>query len=150
MKSLLLFAMVAQYQMPPAPAPPPAGGEALERDLSRMAQRYRMECYSEKAIKIMVDSIRRERTTVSPDVAAIRATNKELADAAYAEPFDKNRMVLAMRARAQAQADSVAHYPDTSIAILEQLPKADQVIFARSRSGATPTFPPKACSGGPG
>ncbi|WP_176591651.1 hypothetical protein [Sphingobium sp. EM0848] len=148
MKSLLLFAMVAQYQMPPVPAPPPAGGEALESELGRMAQRYRTQCYSEKAIKIMIESTRRARTTVSPNVAAIRATYKELADAAYAEPFDKNRMVLAMRAsaQAQAQADSMVHYPDNSIAILEQLPKPDQVIFARLHSGATPVFPTKPCS----
>lgn len=145
MMSILLFAAAAQYQMSPAPPPPPTGGEALESELGRMAQKYRTQCYSEKAIKIMIDSTRRARTTVSPDVAAIRATNKELAEAAYAEPFDKNRMVLAMRARAQAQADSMAHYPDNSIAILEQLPKADQVIFARSNSGALPVFPPKSC-----
>jgi hypothetical protein len=111
-----------------------------------MAERYRTQCYSEKAVKILVDNIRRARTTVRPDVAAIRATNKELADAAYAEPFDKNRMLLAMRASAQAQADSQAYYPANTIAIFEQLPKADQVIFARSNSGATPTFPPKPCS----
>lgn len=145
MKSLLLLAVVAQYQVPPAPPAPPAGGAALESELSRMAERYRTQCYSEKAIKIIVDSTRRARTTVRPDVAAIRATNKELADAAYAEPFDEIRMVQAMRARAQAQADSEAHYPDNSIAILEQLPKADKVIFARSNAGVTPIFSPKSC-----
>jgi hypothetical protein len=126
MKLLLLLAAIAPYQMPPAPPAPPAGGAALESELSRMTERYRTQCYSEKAIKLLVDHIRRARTTVRPDVAAIRAANKELADAAYAEPFDKNRMVLAMQASAQAQ--------------------ADQVIFARSNSGVTPTFPPKPCS----
>ncbi|WP_285019388.1 hypothetical protein [Novosphingobium sp. fls2-241-R2A-195] len=110
-----------------------------------MAERYRTQCYSEKAIKIIIDSTRRARMTVRPHVAAIQATNKELADAAYAEPYDMDRMVLAMRARAQAQAESMTHYPDNSIAILEQLPKPDQVIFARSNSGATPIVPPKSC-----
>lgn len=145
MMAILLFAATAQYQMLPAPPLPPTEGEALDNELNIMAQRYRAQCYSEKAIKIMVDSTRRARTTVSPDVAAVRATNKELAEAAYGEPFDKNRMVLAMRARAQAQANLMAHYSDNSIAILEQLPKVDQVIFARSNSGATSVFPPKSC-----
>jgi hypothetical protein len=146
MTSLLLLAIVAQYQMLPAPPPLPARGEALESDLDRLSELYRTQCYSDKAIKIMIKNIRRARTTVSPDMAAIRATNKELADAAYAEPFDKNRMVLAMRARAQTQAASVAHSSDNSIAILEQLPKADQVIFARSNSLVAPEIPPKRCS----
>lgn len=145
MMSLLLLAAITQYQMPPVPPAPSTGGAAFESELSRMAERYRTQCYSEKAIKIIIDSTRRARMTVRPDVAAIQATNKELADAAYAEPFDMNRMVLAMRARAQAQAESMTHYPDNSIAILEQLPKPDQVIFARSNSGATPIVPPKSC-----
>jgi len=145
-KSLLLLAVIAQYQMPPSPPAPPSGGPALESELSRMAERYRTRCYSEKAIKIMVDSIRQARTADrSPELEAIRATNKELADAAFAEPFQLDRMITAIRARAKAQADSQAQYPEREIAVLQKLPKADQVLYAQQNSLATSVFPQKTC-----
>ena len=145
MKSLLLLAATFQYLLPPAPPAQTADGAALERDLSQMAADYRAQCYSDEAIKIMVESSRRARTAAGPDVAAIQATNKELADAAYAQPFDKNRMVLAIRAREKVQADSQRQPSAYEIDILNRLPKADQVRYARSIAGVIPTVPAKTC-----
>ena len=94
----------------------------------------------------MVESIRQARTADrSPELEAIRTTNKELADAAFTEPFQLDRMITAIRARAKAQADSQAQYPEREIAVLQKLPKADQVLYARQNSLATSVFPQKSC-----
>lgn len=145
MIALLLLA-AAQYQTHAVPPAMPNSGDALEAELSEAAHRLRTQCFSETAVKLLTEDTRQARASGSPYMAAVRTSDKELADAAFAEPFDANRMVQAMRARAKAQAESMEHYPDRSIALLQRLPKSDQARFARYLSGASPTIPSKTCS----
>lgn len=137
----------ARYQMPPSPPAPASEGEALDRDLAGMADRLRKQCLSEKGVRIAVDDVRRIRTSAAPDVARNRATRKEVADAAYAPNFDLARVIAALRAEAQYQAQSNLRRPEQSIALLQKLPKADQIRYARYISGVTPRYPLESCKG---
>ncbi|WP_159870311.1 hypothetical protein [Novosphingobium sp. 9U] len=94
---------------------------------------------------MLVDDARHTRTTVDPSMAINQATRQEVADAAYSTNFDIGRMVAALRAKAQYQADAALRSSESSIARLKRLPKADQVRYARYISGVEPTYPPEPC-----
>jgi hypothetical protein len=145
MMILMLLAVTAPYRMPPSPPAPATSGAALERELSSIGQRLRTQCFSEKGIGIVVQNIRQQRAIASPLVPAIRATNKEVADAAYTKPFDVARMVQALRARARVQAEANLRSPEGSIEILQQLPAPDKMRYARYILGTEPVYPQSGC-----
>lgn len=145
MTILLLLAVATQYEIPPAPPSPYASAAVLERELDRVSQNLRTQCYSEKAIAIIVDDIRQANANSPAAVATIRDTTKELNDAAYAEPFDLERMIQAVQARAKVQADAEARRSIRSVAVLRKLPKDDRARHARTMSLAHPALPPKTC-----
>ena len=126
----------------PAPPPdPPPGTDAYRVVLDARLRRLRDQCYSQAAIDIIIeqeDLAKARRRDLSEWNAIVR----EVAEAAYAEPLDIERLTRAMAVREQAQALQQVRFSKERLAILHLLPPADQVIFARSLSVLKPYHDP--------
>lgn len=120
----------------PAPSPPPGPGtELYEAQRSTRERELRRECYSEAGIRLIMEHWVRARTMAPETRAAIEAAELELAEAAYAEPIDIDRLERAIHARTLVQTEVEIGRADERVTLLRSLPAADQAIYVK---GFTP------------
>jgi len=122
----------------PAPPPEPAPGTEAYRVVRDARERaLRIQCYSDAAIGIILEQEDRAKAQ-RPDPAGWSAIVREVAEAAYAEPLDLDRLARAIAERERAQAEQQTRFTEDRLTILHLLPPADQVLFARSLSVLKP------------
>ncbi|HEY6815585.1 MAG TPA: hypothetical protein VI168_08605 [Croceibacterium sp.] len=125
-------ARIRVFVPPPVPPPPPAvASEEYERQRASHERRLREECYSAAGIKLHMEHW--ERTRIVPPEERVRsqAAEVELAEAAYAEPLDIDRLERAQRAKTLLQAEQSERRFTERVALLRSLPARDQAIYAR-------------------
>src|SRR6478609_7388831 len=114
---------------PPAPPPPPPPGTAYyEQERATAERRLRDQCYSETAVELLMERWAQARTARPEVWAADRAAEMEVAEAAFAEPPDLDRLDRALRARAAIRAERDAQRDRESLALLRALPAQDRLI----------------------
>jgi hypothetical protein len=116
----------------PAPTPPPAPGTPqYERERATQERRYKEQCYSDAGIKLLMERWAAQRAARSDGWAEQRAAELEVAEAAFAQPPDIDRLERARRAKAALYAELNAQREREEIALLRALPPADRPIYVR-------------------
>lgn len=124
----------------PTPVPPPEpqpGTEAYRVVQDARLRNLRSQCYSDVAIDIIVEQEDLAKARRA-DLSAWNAIVREVAEAAYAEPLDLERLARAVEARDRAQSEQQKRFSEERLAIMQLLPPEDRIIFARSLSVLKP------------
>ena len=131
----------------PAPPPPPAPGTPqYELERATQERRYRAQCYSEAGIKLLMEHWAAQRAA-RPDVwAKQRAAELEVAEAAFSQPPDIDRLARARREKAAIHAELDAQREGEQIALLRALPPPDRPIYAMEFTAWRPSrHPTRVC-----
>jgi hypothetical protein len=116
----------------PAPTPPPAPGTPqYERERATQERRYREQCYSDAGIKLLMERWAAQRAARPDGWAEQRAAELEVAEAAFSQPPDIDRLERALRVKAAIHAELGAQREREQIALLRALPPPDRLIYAR-------------------
>ncbi len=125
---------------PPAPPPPPQPGTPeFARERTAQERRLREQCYSEAGVKLLIEHWTRQRAMPPETWAADRAAEIEVAEAAFAQPVDIDRLERAIRARAALRAERDAQRESERFELLRALSAADRAIYAREVTAFRPS-----------
>jgi len=130
---------IPAFVPPPVPPPPPQPGTPnYEQERSTQERRYREQCYSAAGIKLLMAHWAQQRAGRPEGWAADRAAELEVAEAAFANPPDVDRLDRALRARAAIRAERDAQRDSERLALLRSLPAPDRLIYASEFSAWRP------------
>jgi len=131
---------------PPAPPRPPSvDTAAFEQEGARYADDLRRVCLSEPGVQIVLRAWRAGRQAGLASVAPQQAAERELGEAAYANPIDPDRIARAQAEKRRLNDMALAASDSVGVAILRQLSPADRRIYVRRMTIMRPELPPQRC-----
>jgi hypothetical protein len=133
----------ARIVPPPAPPPPPApGSPAFARQQADRAERLRLDCLSERGIRIILEHEAASQAAARAGRDESVAVSRELAEAALTVPVDLDRLERALAADAALQSAHQARRSRDALALLRRLSPGDRAIYARNLT-AMRMYPPQ-------
>jgi hypothetical protein len=124
---------------PASPPPPAPGTPQYEQERATQERRYREQCYSEAGIKLLMKHWAVARAARPDAWAEQRVAELEVAEAAFSQPPDVDRLDRALQAKAAISAALDAQRERDRLALLRSLPASDRLIYAREFTAWRPS-----------
>ena len=142
----LSFLLQAAFAPPPtAPAIATPGSETFLLEQRNYETELRQACISANGVNLIVESWTRNRVRAASSPVKPYELEYDIAEAAYAQPVDIERLERAIRASAKTKSDREAENTDNEIQLLRRLSPPDRAIYARRFTWMRPTSPAPAC-----